>query len=167
MHSEQSTSIVREAAISRWTNSEEFVGKPLPHEAIKDFTNKVIVAGTRDYDDYAFFSKVMLKRIKLFEGSIIFISGKAKTGADALIIQFCEEHKYPWTEFPANWDIGKQAGYIRNVEMANVASDLILFFDGKSRGSKHMSDIATEKRLHVVIVMIDIITKIPTTTKGV
>lgn len=43
----------------------------------------------------------------------------------------------------ANWEKhGKSAGYKRNQEMANVSTHLIAFWDGKSRGTKHMIDIA-------------------------
>lgn len=47
---------------------------------------------------------------------------------------------------------GKSAGYKRNQEMANVSTHLIAFWDGKSRGTKHMIDIAKRDGLksHVV-----------------
>ena len=47
---------------------------------------------------------------------------------------------------------GKSAGYKRNQEMANVSTHLIAFWDGKSRGTKHMIDIAKRDALksHVV-----------------
>src|SRR3990167_7214769 len=42
-------------------------------------------------------------------------------------------------EFPADWDkYKKAAGYIRNIEMAKYADELIAFWDGKSRGTRHM-----------------------------
>ena len=53
----------------------------------------------------------------------------------------------------ADWEKhGKSAGYKRNQEMANVSTHLIAFWDGKSRGTKHMIDIAKRDALksHVV-----------------
>ena len=62
-------------------------------------------------------------------------------------------------KFPANWDLyGKRAGYIRNEQMAKYAmSDnsygvLIAFWDGKSRGIKHMIDLANKYGLEIHIV---------------
>jgi hypothetical protein len=44
---------------------------------------------------------------------------------------------------PANWDkYGKSAGRVRNADMATGAGMLIAFWDGRSRGTKHMIDIA-------------------------
>lgn len=54
------------------------------------------------------------------------------------------------TIFPANWaEFGKYAGYIRNYDMGKNADMLIAFWDGKSKGTSHMIDIA--ERLNLII----------------
>ena len=65
--------------------------------------------------------------------------------------------EYKIAEFPPDWNkYGKRAGYIRNAEMARYASEengaLIAFWDTKSKGTKHMIDLAKEKNLAVRIV---------------
>jgi len=93
---------------------------------------------------------------KLNSKDITFITGMAKSGADALIIRWCEEHDYPWVGFPADWDKHKKAaGYVRNVEMADEGTHLLAFWDTISRGTKHMIDIAGKKDLDVTIIVID------------
>lgn len=57
--------------------------------------------------------------------------------------------------FPAKWDeYGKIAGPIRNKQMADYADALLLFWDGKSRGSadmkKQMQDV--DKPIYEVII---------------
>ena len=53
-------------------------------------------------------------------------------------------------EFPADWERhGKAAGYIRNREMAQNADALVAFWDGESRGTKSMIDLAKEYDLAV------------------
>ena len=55
--------------------------------------------------------------------------------------------------YPAQWKkFGKRAGYRRNEQMAEVADALIAFWDGSSRGTKHMIDIMNEKNLLVRVV---------------
>ena len=59
--------------------------------------------------------------------------------------------------FPANWDLyGKKAGYLRNIEMANYALEkngmLFAFWDGLSKGTKHMIDIAKKCSLETRVV---------------
>ena len=41
---------------------------------------------------------------------------------------------------------------MRNVEMAENANALIAFWDGKSKGTKHMINIATERNLPVRVI---------------
>jgi hypothetical protein len=47
---------------------------------------------------------------------------------------------------------GKGAGYIRNATMAKNADAVIAFWDGNSPGTKHMIDIANQKKLPVRII---------------
>ena len=73
--------------------------------------------------------------------------------------QFAKEENCLLSRFPADWDkYGKSAGYRRNVEMAKFAIEdqnkglLIAFWDGKSRGTKWMIDIAKRYGLDVEVV---------------
>ena len=51
---------------------------------------------------------------------------------------------------PDEWDkYGKSAGYRRNVQMAEYADSCVVFWDGKSRGTKHMIDIAEKRNLNL------------------
>ena len=62
--------------------------------------------------------------------------------------------------YPADWEqYGPRAGYIRNSEMAKVATHLIAFWDGRSKGTKHMIDIARKAGLYVLAVLVDIDTE--------
>lgn len=49
-------------------------------------------------------------------------------------------------EMPANWEKwGRRAGYLRNVEMAEVGHAGLGFWDGKSAGTAHMTNILKQK----------------------
>lgn len=116
---------------------------------------KVIIAGTRDFNDYAFLKKnvdYFLQGINPNNEEIEIVSGNAR-GADKLGERYAKEHNLPVKLFPANWDkYGKRAGYLRNQEMANYADVLIAFWDEKSKGTKHMIDIAKKQGLTVIVV---------------
>ena len=59
--------------------------------------------------------------------------------------------------YPADWERhGRAAGPIRNEEMAEVSDALIAFWDGKSRGTKSMIEIAMRKGLQVAVVRYDL-----------
>ena len=116
---------------------------------------KVIIAGTRDFNDYDFLKKnvdYFLQGINPNNEEIEIVSGNAR-GADKLGERYAKERNLPVKLFPANWDkYGKRAGYLRNQEMANYADVLIAFWDEKSKGTKHMIDIAKKQDLTVIVV---------------
>lgn len=119
-----------------------------------DYSVKVIVAGGRDFDDYSKALPVLDELLfykgdcKYFDGVTI-VSGGAR-GADALGEQFAREFMLPVMPFPADWNAhGKAAGPIRNVQMAEYADILVAFWDGESRGTKHMIDTALAHGLEV------------------
>jgi hypothetical protein len=112
---------------------------------------KVIIAGGRDFSDYQLLVEKCDKYLAN-KTNIEIVSGTAK-GADSLGERYAKERGYSVKTFPADWAaFGKRAGYLRNEQMANYANALIAFWDGESRGTKHMIDIATEKGLLVKVV---------------
>jgi hypothetical protein len=110
---------------------------------------KVIIAGGRDFSDYEKL-KTFCEEILSDKTDIEIVSGKAK-GADSLGEEYAKEKNYPVKEFPADWKLGRGAGYIRNTQMANYANVLICFWDGKSKGTKNMIDAARNKSLQVYV----------------
>lgn len=125
---------------------------------------RVIIAGSRDFDD---FPKLMNSCIDILHeisaqnddlDKIRIVSGTAR-GADLLGEQYAKISGYELSRFPADWDgLGKRAGYVRNAEMAKYAMAegnygvLIAFWDGKSKGTKHMINLAEKNGLEVHIV---------------
>jgi hypothetical protein len=112
---------------------------------------KVIIAGSRDFNDYKFLRKIC-DHLLQNKPDIEIVSGAAR-GADRLGEVYAAEKGYKVTQFPANWNrFGKKAGYLRNVDMSDYANGLIAFWNGESKGTKHMIDIANKKKLQVKIV---------------
>lgn len=115
---------------------------------------KVIIAGGRNYNKQHIVDATM-KYITAKDGADITVTevvcGCAR-GADTLGRNWAEAKEIPVKEFPASWkEHGKKAGVLRNVEMANYADALVAFWDGESRGTKHMIDTANKKGLKVFI----------------
>lgn len=115
---------------------------------------KVIIAGTRSFDDYSLLCRkcdeILLKKAQTH--SIVIISGTAK-GADSLGERYACERGYTIQRFPADWKTsGKAAGVIRNAEMAKAADALICFWDGKSRGTYNMISQAKRNSLDTRII---------------
>ena len=113
---------------------------------------RVIVAGSRDFDNYEFLAQKMDKLLQNITDEIAVVCGEAR-GADTLGKKYALERGYHVYSYPAEWDTyGKRAGYMRNVTMAENADALVAFWDGESRGTKHMIDIAKQYGLSVRII---------------
>ena len=89
---------------------------------------------------------------------VVIITGAAK-GADQLGSFYARSHNIPLKEFPADWTTyGKAAGPIRNQQMLDYAlheiPELIVFWDGESRGTKNMMNIAKRHNVQTEIVLI-------------
>lgn len=113
---------------------------------------RVIVAGSRGITDYDYLAKRLDEILPTLTSEPTIISGGAR-GVDQMGERYAIERRLPYLRFPANWDLyGRRAGYIRNAEMAEHADALIAFWDGESRGTKHMIDEAMRMKLTVVVV---------------
>lgn len=115
---------------------------------------KVIIAGGRGFNDYEALKKHCNKILseKVNDHNIIIISGNAN-GADKLGEKYANENGFELIIKPAKWDeLGKMAGFVRNFEMANMADGLIAFWDGSSKGTKHMIKTAKEKHIPTRII---------------
>lgn len=126
---------------------------------------RVIIAGGRKFNNYALLREECLQIFRQLKSEgydtkrdkITIVSGKAN-GADTLGEKFSVEFGLGLKEFPADWSIGRQAGYIRNNSMGLYASEdeelgvLIAFWDKKSKGTKHMIDLANKHGLRIFVV---------------
>lgn len=115
---------------------------------------KVIIAGSRGFSNYKLLREQCNKflREKRKTSNIIVVSGGAR-GADKTGEKYAQDEGFALEIYPAQWKkLGKQAGYRRNEQMAEVADALIAFWDGSSKGTKHMIDIMNKKNLLVKVV---------------
>lgn len=107
---------------------------------------KVCIFGSRDFFDLEFLTRRVDSILEGFpKHSVTIISGGAR-GADKMGECYAAEHMIPYNIYRANWDkYGKSAGYRRNAEMAEVCDAAIGFWDGTSKGTKHMIDLCKDK----------------------
>tara|TARA_R110000803_G_scaffold157924_2_gene222251 strand:- start:4389 stop:4739 length:351 start_codon:yes stop_codon:yes gene_type:complete len=108
---------------------------------------RLIVAGGRYFDDYDLLKMELDRFLSDVDGEIEIVSGMA-SGADSLGIKYAKEKGYPVKEFYAQWgQFGKKAGPLRNAEMANYATHCVCFWDGISKGTGNMIDLAEKNGL--------------------
>ena len=113
---------------------------------------KLIVAGGRWFNDYDLMKNTLDFFLKDTTESIEIVSGKA-SGADTLGERYAREKGYPVKEFYAQWGLyNKRAGFLRNKDMAEYATHCICFWDGESKGTQHMIELAKNNGLNLRVV---------------
>lgn len=118
---------------------------------------RLIVAGSRNFEDFQMLESSLDEFIEIHsigdpDPGVIIISGLAK-GADLLGVQYAKKKEYNVEEFPANWKLGRSAGPKRNLEMAKSANACIVFWDGVSKGTAHMIELAKKYQLKLLVVL--------------
>lgn len=117
--------------------------------------NNLIIAGGRDFKDYERLEKFVDEWIEVHGRPDNIISGMAN-GADLLGLHYAEKRGIPVIKKPANWEEhGRGAGFQRNLEMAYIANSCICFWDGVSKGTSHMIDIAKNNKLNLEVILYD------------
>jgi len=109
------------------------------------------VVGSRSFHDYDRLKKVLdleIKNARIYkpDRNIRIVSGGAR-GADTLARRYAysrddvkyTEHKPDWKKY------GRKAGIVRNMEVIRNSGRIIAFWNGKSKGTKHV--IATARQV--------------------
>jgi hypothetical protein len=110
---------------------------------------RLAVVGSRDFNDFGIL-KIVLDELQKEVGFTQIVSGGAN-GADSLAERYARFNDIDLTVFVPDWSIGRQAGFIRNVEIWNNADYGVAFWNGVSKGTEHSFKLAKKqnKRLFV------------------
>lgn len=99
---------------------------------------KLIIAGGRSITVTVQALFNLLNHFELSPSEIV--SGGAY-GVDNAGERYAKQYRIKLRTFPADWDKhGRAAGPIRNKEMANYGDQLLLIWNGKSKGSRSMKE---------------------------
>ncbi len=120
---------------------------------------RIIVAGSRNFNNYRLLRSKLDEIIAGISDEIEIVSGNAR-GADRLGERYASEHNITVALFPADWSVfGKPAGIIRNQIMLNYVSKgkalVVVFWDGESRGSLDMIRRARSAGIETKVYRID------------
>lgn len=104
---------------------------------------KIAIGGSREYADYDEFRLKIDEFLKDYnKKKLTIISGGAR-GTDSLAERYARENGINLKIHYANWEMyGRAAGPIRNEIMVKEADIVIAFFNGKSKGTKSLIELA-------------------------
>jgi len=106
---------------------------------------RILVSGSRGWSN-----KRLVRDALPTKGDVIVIHGGA-LGADFLASEVAQERGFAEWVFVPDWEnLGKKAGTIRNGNMLKRGDphEALVFWDGKSRGTKDMLDRLNRANVH-------------------
>lgn len=103
---------------------------------------RLCITGSRTYPHLDFVKYWVWTMIPYIS---VVLCGMCPRGVDLAVAQVCQKHSIDLLPFVADWDTYKHAaGPRRNTRMVYKASDVVAFWDGKSRGT--MNTIGTARQ---------------------
>ena len=113
---------------------------------------RVLITGSRGWEDRLTIARAMLDAADGVTDEIVIVHGLCPTGADEIADDFAEFMNWKIEAYPADWNKhGRAAGPIRNQQMVDLGADICLAFPlGESRGTRHCMQAAEKAGIKVI-----------------
>lgn len=106
---------------------------------------RILVTGSRDWEDSAAIDTAIQGVIGNQWGPHTVVHGDCPTGADRQADHWARYRGLEVETHPADWSIGKRAGFVRNAEMVALGADVCLaFIKADSKGASMTARLAEE-----------------------
>lgn len=119
---------------------------------------RVAIVGSRDYKVWYHEGTRYqdLSEVREFVGSlppdVTIVSGGAR-GVDTAAVNAAKEFGMNYKIWEADWKLyGKQAGFIRNLQIIHDCDCIIAYWDGYSKGTHHTITHGREQGKHVIVI---------------
>ena len=107
-------------------------------------TKRILVTGSRDWTDQVVIVEALWQAVQdLGDSDISLVHGACPTGADHIADMVWATNQFPVERYPAQWELGKRAGFLRNKEMVDLGPDICLaFIKNQSKGASMTARLA-------------------------
>jgi hypothetical protein len=112
---------------------------------------RVMVTGSRTWVWPDVIEDALTELFAVFAGELTVVHGDCPAGADRIADWWCFRRGVPVERYPADWSMGRAAGYFRNAQMVESRPDRCLaFIHKRSRGASHCADLAEHSGIPTV-----------------
>jgi hypothetical protein len=106
---------------------------------------RILITGSRTWTDVSCIIEAITDVVResgVSKEDTVIVHGACPRGADAIADALAKQWGVAVERHPADWSIGRRAGFVRNAEMANLGADVCLAFNhNNSNGTKMMADL--------------------------
>lgn len=107
---------------------------------------RILFTGSRTWTDIDLIKRAIYA-VVVEHGSLredtVFVHGACPRGADKIADDLGKRWGVTVERHPADWSIGRAAGFIRNAHMVDLGADICLaFIKDESRGATHTANLA-------------------------
>lgn len=107
---------------------------------------RILFTGSRTWDNVATIIGAVQLEVWLAEAKqeeTVFVHGACPRGADKIADDLAKQWGVAVETHPADWSIGRSAGFVRNKQMVDLGADVCLaFIKDNSRGATHTANLA-------------------------
>jgi hypothetical protein len=107
---------------------------------------RILVTGSRDFTHPAIIAAYLqdaFDSLPLDDTGVTVVHGACPRGADLLADRFAKQRGWLVDPHPADWSLGKGAGYIRNQRMVDLGADMCLAFFADGAANRGTADCVT------------------------
>ncbi|MEM9451100.1 MAG: DUF2493 domain-containing protein [Cyanobacteria bacterium P01_E01_bin.6] len=113
---------------------------------------KLIIAGTRTFNDYNFLKSKLDFYLSQKNEKIEIVCGGCQE-PDMFGVRYAKQKGFSVEYFYPDWQkYGRAAGPMRNKDMAQYATHCVVFWDGRSRGTASMIELVKQYELNLRVV---------------
>jgi len=113
---------------------------------------KVVIAGGRDFDDFELMEEKLDSLLQNYDHRDIEIVCGCSRSIDKLGEKYALKNNMETSHFVSNKEFGKRSVYLKNEEIAKYSDCLVAFWDGKSKGTEMMVNLAKRNDLKIRII---------------
>lgn len=111
---------------------------------------KTVITGSRTLTKIEHAAWIEKRLLEYFKPGVAMINGGCPKGVDQICKRWALENDRELILMPADWNkYGRGAGFRRNGEMSEIADNCLAFWDGESKGTRHMIDICLNMGMSV------------------
>lgn len=109
-------------------------------------TIRILITGSRAWTDVQTIIKAITEVVRehqALQDDTIIVHGACPRGADAIAGALARLWSVQEEQHPADWSLGRAAGFIRNKHMVDLGADVCLaFIKDNSKGASHTVNLA-------------------------